>query len=205
MNDGNVNGDPIEVKKGEVITKVYKVTLPAKIKNIDLLLGDLPVVAFISEGAALQSSILTGNSSKVLVLTGSGANATDIDLEAVNAHPSLNDLCEEKFTPAIRVNNNSDTAVTGVKVMYVFNGQKTSVDLAEQQIAAGGSFDYSFPEATISKGLNEVFYSVYSLTNAVDYKGVNNTSCSDIFMSVSKGSISLPYDEDFEKYTPKDK
>ena len=197
VNPNNPNGDAISTTTGGVVSKQYTLTLPAMIANVPLELGELELVAFITEGSNLTTPIVSGNDGPITVTLNPGVTRADMSASANHIAPA--GLCDNQFTPKMDVVNNSSSSITGVDVTYYINGTPTTVNLPSQTIAAGGTYTHTFPTTTLASGSNTIDYEV-SLTDAskIDLSSLNNTSCSETIYVIPSTASGTTIVEGFE-------
>lgn len=196
VNTGGTSGDAISTTTGAVVSKQYQVTLPAAIAGVDLELGELELVGFITEGNNLTSTIVSGNEGPVDVVLGA---VTPADLSASANHIAPTGLCDNQFTPKMNVTNNSGSSITGIDVTYYVNGVPTTESLPTQVITAGGTYTHTFTQGTLAAGSNSIDYEV-TLTDVTktDLSILNNTGCVETINVIPPTAFGTSITEGFE-------
>ncbi|GAB4253753.1 MAG: hypothetical protein Kow0079_09610 [Vicingaceae bacterium] len=206
VNSGNPNGDAISTAQGTVISKQYTVTLPADINGVALELGDLELVAYITEGNNLTTPIVSGNKGPVNVILPNGVQSADAAVAASHSLPS--GLCDANFTPKVTVTNNSTTAtIDTFEVSYSLNGgAPVSQMFNGQAIAPGGSYTHTFPAIVLNSGANTITYSVSTTADnsTADLSSANNNTPSETINVIPPTAFGTSHQEGYESYSYKD-
>lgn len=181
LSTGGAFGEKLDTTTaGHYTYRKYITVLPTSIKNIEVYLYNLRVVAFV---AATNADIYTGAEANVEL---NPNEITDLSLIDKTVHPA--GLIFTSIHPQIEVTNNMDQTVTSFDVSATINGtkntksftgsltkgQKTTIDWGgDQQITVNGS--YTIPITgfeNINGGtLNDISFK----NNAVNSSGIGFT------------------------------
>lgn len=148
ISSGGTFGETIDkTTVGSFISKKYVTVLPETIKNVDLYMYNLKVVAFVAEG--------NGN-----IYSGSGADVKfpddyKADLAMTNLTVFPSDYCFTSIHPKVEVTNSMDKEITSFTVGFSINegkdnnktftgslkkGEKTTIDWGEIPYSATGNY-----------------------------------------------------------------
>lgn len=124
---GQWGEDITTLAEGSFIEQQYTYTAPAHINNVELVLEDLEIVVFISEG---RQEIIT---------------AAKAEVEFLNAKPKLKSIEESvvfncsdaRFSATIK--NISDEDITSMELTYTLDGADQTINWDARTIAAGAS------------------------------------------------------------------
>ena len=198
VNPNNPNGDPVSTITGAVVNKQYQLVLPAIIGDVELELGELELVAFITESGNLISPIVSGNDGPLDVVLGAGKTKADLYASANHIAPS--GLCNNQFIPKMDIINNSRSPITGIDVTYYINNTPTTVNLASQTIDSGITFTHAFNPVTLVSGSSEVYYEVtLSDETKTDLSALNNSSCKEFIYIMPSVAFGTSLTEEFER------
>ncbi len=184
--------------QGTFFSRTYTYTVPNDINGVPMELGNLEVVAFISEG---HQEIITGNRSTMNFVTPPGVNI--IDLSTTNA-TTVPALCGSSITPKVWVKNNSTTINADTfQVSYTLNQGTPVNQVITTTLNAGDSVLVSFPAATLTSKTNNLGFQVNvdNNTHLIDIATGNNIAGMPTFYIMPAATIGTTYTEDFESYT----
>ncbi len=174
---GGAWGDTIKTTKtGHYEYKRYELTLPKSIQNIDLVLEDLRVVAFVAESKA---NIYTGYEAIIEVPTNL---KTDLSITDISEYPQNIKLAP--YNPKVNITNNEDITITKFAVnLYINNnlfdtkifngnlasGETTTIDFGKFMPGEGGNFTTKFEIDNISSEENNNMIDINKLDNKCLY------------------------------------
>lgn len=189
---------------GHYLYRKYEVTLPAQIKNTDVLLYNLEVVAFVAESNA---NIYTGADAKVEF---DENIKTDLALVDKTIKPS--GLCLSSINPIIDVTNNMDKVITDFEVTATINGtpttkvfsgslaknDKTSIDFGTITMNATGSYKV---ELSGFKNINGgTLYDIEFMNDNVSYEGIGfKSKAFSTINATFESSVNIPSNFAFDK------
>lgn len=173
-------GDTIPTTtQGTFIDRTYTYSLPYEYRNVDVVLGNMEVVAFISE---TQKEIMTGSTAtpQVINLLNNDARAKRIQ--------KIDPQCSSQISPSIIVSNEGIETLTTLDIEYSVNG-------ANHSYTWNGSLE-TFEETTIE--LPEVAFNLTE-TNLITVTIPNdddnsNNSTSLEFEKAAEGTSSVTVD-----------
>ncbi len=197
VNTTHPNGDAINTAQGVVVTKQYVVTLPNDIAGTDMNLGQLHLVAFLTEDNNLTSPIITGAGGDVELILPAGVSLADMSAAATHTAPST--LCDNAFTPKITVTNASTTSIAQYTVSYAINGGASVSQDVTTALAASGSFEYVFPAITLGNGTSQIVYSSNTDNDAttIDLMASNNSAIANVYV-VPSATIGSTFSANFD-------
>jgi len=100
---------------GTFVNKTYTYTVPADYRNVDAVLRDMEIVAFISE---TQQEIITGDRA---FPSYTGLTILN-DAKLVSIEP-IDPTCSDEISPVIKVSNEGMNPITSLQIDYSINGQ----------------------------------------------------------------------------------
>lgn len=171
----------------------YTWSIPADINGVPISLGDLEVVAFLSE---TQEDIVTGAVGPVTFTLPPGVNTAD--LEAQNTMSAIADYCQTTFTPEFTIKNNESFAVDSAMATAELNG--TPITQWVTNIPANGTKVVTFPSQNLNVGVNTLSYSasVNGVFKYIDLSAGNDkVSAADINI-ISPSVNNFPTAADYE-------
>lgn len=150
LSEGELYRDPIATTTKESFEKrTYTVTLPEKIKGIDLRLYDCEVIAFITEG---EGNIYSAAHAEVEFTNPLEEISTDLEL--VNKTEFPTDYCFTSIHPIAEVTNKSDKIIKSFELTAILDGEEytktfegslgenetTTIDWGEMNFTAEGTY-----------------------------------------------------------------
>lgn len=127
-------GDTIvTTTQGTFVEKQYTYTAPEHINNVDMVLEDLEIVVFISEG---RQEILTGATAEIRMLN-SKPKLTKFEEYVIY------DCSNAAFYATVR--NLSDTLITSIDLTYTLDGVEQAITWNARSIAVGASDTIMLP------------------------------------------------------------
>ena len=160
---------------GSTVTDTFNYTVPVTINNIPLELGNLEILAFITEG---QQEVINVAGTKVSVVN----HAVILDGALVQNEP-IDDYCGNSNTisPWIKLKNTGATPLTSVMITYSVNGGTPA------NYTWNGNLDYSqvayafLPTINFTPTTNNLFNVTISSVNGTADSITNNNSLADAF------------------------
>lgn len=182
---------------GTTVTRTYTYNLPASINNIPVSIGDMEVVAFVTEG---QTDVVTGATGPMNFTAPAGSVVADLSASA--GATSSSDFCDPNFTPEVTINNNSNQAASNFEVSYSINGGTPVTQTVSAALNGGSATTVTFNATTLSAGVNIITYEVSTANNnsLYDLTAGNNTSSSDPVIVVNATPFGTYWYEDFESH-----
>lgn len=165
--------------KGAFFAKQYKWTVPGNINNVDVMLQNLRVAAFVTEGSSEQYEILTGVSEKVDIPA-----SAKVDLSVSQKTQTPSDICAEHITPALEFTNSGSNTISSFDVSANINGQMVKKSFSGS-LAAGEKTTLDWGNLNLPGG-------VYSLT-FYEPKNINNGDLFDVNLKNSVPSLISGY------------
>lgn len=108
-------GDPVTTTTANTfVDRTYTYTIPTDYNNIDVELGELELVVFMTE---TQQFIISGNGTTPTFSNFEFDN--DANLQSIS---DIADVCENSITPIIKVQNNGGNEITSLDIEYATNG-----------------------------------------------------------------------------------
>jgi len=104
--------------QGTTVSKQYTYTLPDHINDVNLVLSDLNVLAFIAEG---QEEIITGTKGPISY---TGLVANNASLEGINVYDMV---CKTSVFPLVTLKNLGSSNLTSVEITYDFDGENPTI------------------------------------------------------------------------------
>src|SRR5574344_798927 len=160
-------GDSV-ITAGTLITKTYIDTLPANIRNIPLVLGNLKVAAYVAKNNQL---IYTGNE-----CTPTYVNIPVLQAQVYSKSVTEVRACADSVTPALQVRNTGSTTITSMEIGY------NSDNNAQQTYTWNGSLpmfsnsaNIILPNVPVNAGAQSVInYEIKSI-NGTTQTGLTDT------------------------------
>lgn len=100
---------------GTFVDKTYTYTIPADYRNVDAVLRDMEIVAFVSE---TRQEIMTGSRA---FPNYTGLTITN-DAQLISIEP-IDPTCSDEVSPVIKVSNEGMNPITTLEIDYSINGQ----------------------------------------------------------------------------------
>lgn len=100
---------------GTFVDKTYTYTIPADYRNVDAVLRDMEIVAFVSE---TRQEIMTGSRA---FPNYTGLTITN-DAQLISIEP-IDPTCSDELSPVIKVSNEGMNPITTLEIDYSINGQ----------------------------------------------------------------------------------
>lgn len=118
MLTGQWGTDITTTTTGTFITQTLNYTIPAAYNAIPADIGELELVAFVTE---TQQKVISGNGAKP---TYTGLATNDVKLKSIEA---LNTQCVSSIGPKLTIQNMSQTALTSLPIEYNINSGANSI------------------------------------------------------------------------------
>lgn len=186
-------GVDIPTTENTVGSYTYTWNIPADINGVPVSMGDLEIVAFLSE---TQQNIVTGATGPITFTLPAGVSTADV--EAVNSMSIPTNYCESTITPEFTIKNNESFAIDSCEAILNFNGSTISQWVTN--IPANGTKVVTFPVQNTTTGVNTLGFSA-SVSNVYKYldvvNGNNSVAAEDILVSSSNVNP-FPVIGDFE-------
>jgi hypothetical protein len=183
--------------QGTFFARTYTYTVPNDINGVPMELGNLEVVAFISEG---NQEIITGNKSTMNFVTPPGIDVVDLSIKNATIPPAL---CGTSVTPMAWVKNNSSTINADTfQVSYTLNNGTPVTQAFYTPLNAGDSVFVTFSAANLTGSSNDLGFKVDvdNCTHLIDIQTGNNIDGMPTFYVMPAATIGTTYTEDFESY-----
>ncbi len=153
---------------GTLVQRTYTYTLPSSITSVPLELGNLELVAFVSEG---QQEVITGTGA-VPTYTNI-AYANNVSLDEVSAETVI---CEGSLSPEIRFVNVGSAAITSATISYAVNGGTASTYNWTGNLATFGSDNITLPTITfVPLATNSLVVTITTVNGIADQDVTNNS------------------------------
>lgn len=187
-------GADISTAQSTVNSYQYTWAIPTDINGIPVGLGDLEVVAFISE---TQQEIITGAKGPITYNLPPGMSLAD--MEAVGSMVVPSGLCVSSVTPEFTIKNNETFAIDSAEAIFVLNGG-TPITQWVTNIPASGSQVVTFAPVSLIGGENTLDFavSVSGVAQYVDVMAGNNTNGDVRITAVSPTPFGTFHSEGFE-------
>ncbi len=174
----------------------YTWNIPDEINGIPVSVGELEVVAFITE---TQQEVVTGAKGPITLDLPAGMSTADV--QAVNSmSTATTSLCETSITPEFTIQNNESFAIDSCEAVLYFNGTPTTQWITN--IAANSTQVVTFAPQTLVAGSNTISFEV-SMNNVAQYIDVvsnNNSDRADDIVTINPNPFSTYHFESFEFY-----
>ena len=118
MLTGQWGTDITTTTTGSFITQTFNYTIPAAYNNIPAEIGEMELVAFVTE---TQQKIISGNGAKP---TFTGLAENDVKLKSIEA---ISTQCVTSISPKVTIQNMSQTPLTSLPIEYSINSGTNSV------------------------------------------------------------------------------
>jgi len=182
--------------EGSLFQNQYTYTIPASYTGVDVVLTDLELVVFVSEGT---ENIYTGAYANLEFTTSD--NGIKTDLTAVNFE-SASGTCDDNFSPLLTIFNKSSVDITNIKVDYTVNGSVSGMyvlNTLSTPISTGLASFY-VPSVPLSDGVNNIVFKINEI-NASTNTSPNNTfsysieTPQSVALDAGAGTIDLVQDQ----------
>jgi len=193
-------GDNIAtIAASTLYTNNYSYSIPNDYIGVTVNISDLHVAAFVAEGAANTSPIVTGDYANLTFITPAGA----LDVATSNAtYGSSTDYCANgsSFTPSFTAENATPNTITSIKAQYTIDGgSPIYTTVTGLNLANGASTTISFPAVALPAGVSNLKYKVDSINGTDrDYVSSNNIGLSGYVGSLTASPTANGLSEDFE-------
>ncbi|MCB0737152.1 MAG: Omp28-related outer membrane protein [Bacteroidetes bacterium] len=181
---------------GSFFTKTYTYDIPENINDVELLMHNLEVAAFVAED---KQEILTGVSQKVEI---PADKKTDLSVEATGSASS--NLCATTVTPKLTITNEFDNDITSFDITATLNGKETTKSF-EGTLKKGESTDIVWDEVSLNGGSYDITYSAPTNINGgtlLDTEPENSSSFAVKGFSMKDDAIQGGYKASFENALP---
>ncbi|HUH75534.1 MAG TPA: M43 family zinc metalloprotease [Chitinophagales bacterium] len=157
--------------------------------------NDAALLMFTNNQATRMAATMSGPRASLLTSKGY-VNATDYDvaISKINS-PNTSFLCDNAFTPSVKVVSLGKNPVTTFKVDFIVNDIAYQTATWTGLINLNGVVNVVFNPVTIENGSYTVKYKVYA-TNEQDLDPSNDSK--SVSVKVGTDSKSLPFTESFE-------
>jgi hypothetical protein len=118
MLTGQWGTDITTTTSGSFTTQTFNYTIPASYNNIPAEIGEMELVAFVTE---TQQKIISGNGAKP---TFTGLAENDVKLKSIEG---ISTQCVSSLSPKVTIQNMSQTAITSLPIEYSINSGEVSV------------------------------------------------------------------------------
>jgi len=183
--------------QGHFFSRTYIDTIPTAINGVNVELGDVEIITFITE---THQEIITGAKAVMSYITPPGINIVDLSIEDMSAIPTL---CGSSFTPTVKIKNLSTSVDADTfNVQYSYNAGTPVTQLITTTLNAGDSVTVTFPAVSISAKANNFGYSVdvNSVFHLLDMNTGNNSAITPEFYLMPSATMGTTHTEGFESY-----
>lgn len=104
-----------QTTQGTFVDRTFTYTIPADYRNVEAVLEDMEIVAFVAEG---QEEIISGNRT-LPDYTGVGI-ANDIGIEEIK---EINPVCLDELGPKVVIKNYGENTLNSLNITYKINGE----------------------------------------------------------------------------------
>jgi len=118
MLTGQWGTDITTTTTGSFTTQTFNYTIPAAYNSIAAEIGELELVAFVTE---TQQKVISGNGA---IPTYTGLATNDIKLKSIEA---ISEQCVSSLSPKLTIQNMSQTALTSLPIEYNINSGANSI------------------------------------------------------------------------------
>lgn len=168
---GQWGEDITTTTQGTFISKTYTYTIPSDYNNIPVALGDLEVVAFVTE---TQQGIINGNGADVTV---NSPYTNEVELISIE---DIADTCNDSISPEITISNLGNSTITSLDIDYTINGGATATYTWTGNLELGHMETIEIPSLSFTNQANNTI----SLTLDTDEILSNNTVSSSFDSSL---------------------
>ncbi len=148
-------------------TLVYDI--PEHIKDVDLVIDDIHLVAFVAES---HKDIISGNGAEMVIL-----ESTNLDAAIQSTTNLPQTYCDGNLDPVITVHNYGTATLTTFDIEYKFNNEAPMTYQWEGNLANGASTDIALP--TLSpvdvEDVNNITFTLNNPNGNTDELPGNNT------------------------------
>jgi len=152
---------------GTFNTQTFTYTIPAAYNAVPVELGELELVAFVTE---TQQNIISGNGAKP---TYTGLLANDVEVKSI---APIGEQCSSAFSPKVKIQNKSQNPLTSLTINYNYNGGTNQVYNWTGSIPVMGTTDVTLPASSFELGPTNTL----TVTVPSDDNNANNSG-SDTF------------------------
>jgi len=167
-------------------TFTFAVPLPSYIAN----LGEVAVVAFVQDNSSKDVKNAAYSAPQAV------SGLADAGVNALNA--STSGLCDANVTPSVVIENAGSIAITSATVGYSINGGTPVTQSWTGNLTSGQTATVTFPQTTLSGGINVLVATVSNPNGSGDYNGMNNMSAPKNIALLSATPQPSPKTEDME-------
>ncbi|HAG05611.1 MAG TPA: hypothetical protein DCG68_02000, partial [Cryomorphaceae bacterium] len=167
-------------------TFTFAVPLPTYIAN----LGEVAVVAFVQDNSSKDVKNAAYSAPQAV------SGLADAGVNALNA--STSGLCDANVTPSVVIENAGSIAITSATVGYSINGGTPVTQSWTGNLTSGQTATVTFPQTTLSGGINVLVATVSNPNGSGDYNGMNNMSAPKNIALLSATPQPSPKTEDME-------
>jgi hypothetical protein len=139
---------------GTFVSKTYTYAIPEHLNNIPIVMGELELVAFVSEG---NQEIISGNGN-FPSYTGLPLNN---DISIANTY-AIKPTCEGTVSPKIQIKNNGNNVLTSLDINYSLNGGDVQTYTWTGNLGGLQSVDVVIPEIAFTENENTISFAVPS-------------------------------------------
>lgn len=164
----------VTTSQGTLYSNTFYYTLPTSIESIPLLLTDVELLVFISEG---QNAIINVDKTEIDFIIPTTDELIDIELASSNQPTNS---CDNLYTPSVSIVNNGINPINQYKITYYINEDMYDLDSIGSEtfnttILPGASSEISFPPIPISYPINLMGYTIEILDpNRIDLNSGDN-------------------------------
>jgi hypothetical protein len=160
MLTGQWGTDITTTTTGTFTTQTFNYTIPAAYNAIPADIGELELVAFVTE---TQQIVISGNGAKP---TYTGLATNDVKLKSIEA---VNEQCVSSLSPKLTIQNMSQTALTSLPIEYNINSGANSIFNWTGNLAPLSSTVVTLPNYSFTLNQNNnIFISIPSDDNNLD-------------------------------------
>ena len=160
---GQWGADITTTTSGSFYTQTFNYTIPASYNNIPAELGEMELVAFVTE---TQQKIISGNGAKP---TYTGLANNDVKLKSIEG---ISTQCVSSISPKVTIQNMSQTPLTSLPIEYNINSGANSVYTWTGNLAPLTSTEVQLPSYNFTLNpTNTLNITIPSDDNNVDNSG----------------------------------
>jgi len=164
--------------QGTTVTRQYTYTLPADINGVDLVLGDLDIVAFVAEG---QQNVITGDHGPISYTGLVSNNGSAQELVAPAS------TCKSTIDASFTLKNKGQADLTSAVIEYGFAGQATQTYNWTGNLATFASEDVNLTGIAVPTNGGNINIDVTSVNGGTDDDATDNTTTAPMTIATDNG------------------
>ncbi len=177
---GNIGQAVSTLIQGSLLQTQFTYALPEKIGDIDLLLKDIEVVAYI---AGSNQELHSGAYAEISFSSDIATTSADI-ISMTNSEAGKS--CDDAFSPLVDIFNNSSIDIFTAKVDFILNGSNVGSYLLDAQAnpIPTGPASFYVPNVPINMPINNIELKISEINNVLN-TSTNNAVSEVIYQNQS--------------------